>query len=95
MSGKDIPYINTGTAPEFFVSGLHDVEIMGVVVRFTLYTVRHTIDGDAFKSPVFSCVMPLEEVAPAIALTVRKIGNGLIAPLVKSTTGLIGNFPMH
>jgi len=79
---SDAPaFIDNGTAPEFFANGLHEVEVMGPVCRLILYSLRTTQEGFV-KEPVFTCVMPVEAVGPAITLTLKRLASGVIVPVV-------------
>lgn len=79
----DIPearFMDTGTSPEFFASGLHSIEVMGPVVRFVLYVEKRLSSGEIVREPPFTCIMPADAVGPAIALTLRSLGAGAIVP---------------
>lgn len=81
---QDAPaFIDNGTAPEFFANGLHEVEVMGPVCRFILYALRRTANGQ-IKEPVFTCIMPVEAVGPAIQLTIRRLASGLVVPTMNN-----------
>lgn len=75
-------FIDLGTAPEFFANGLFDVEVMGSVSRFVLYVERKADDGTTIRVPPFTCIMPNDAIGPAIALTIKRLGSGLIVPAV-------------
>lgn len=74
-------FIDTGNAPEFFASGLHDVELMGPVARFVLYVLRQH-DDKLIGEPPLSVIMPIEAIGPGIALTLQRCGSRLIVPAI-------------
>ena len=65
-------------APEFFVSGLARVELMGSNARFVCF-------GDyLFERRVnLSVIVPKDAVGPAIELTIMTLGAGLITPVAR------------
>lgn len=75
-------FIESGTAPEFFVTGLHNVEVMGTNCRFVLYVERRLEDGQIIREAPFTCIMPIDAVAPAIALTLRILGAKTVVPAI-------------
>lgn len=79
---RNAEFIDNGTAPEFFANGLQSVEVMGPVCRFILYVERRSMDGDIIREPPFTCIMPIESVGPAIALTLRTLGKAIIIPTI-------------
>lgn len=79
---KDIEFIDNGTAPEFFANGLHSVEVMGPVCRFVLFVTRRSCGGIRYQEPVFTCILPTEAVGPAVALTLRTLGPGIVVPAI-------------
>lgn len=85
--GKDYRFVDTGNAPEYFASGLHDVEIMGGVARFVLYVLRPAASGLLAEAP-FTCIMPVEAIGPGIALVMRRC-PGLIIPAITDTARAI------
>lgn len=73
-------FVDNGSAPEFFTSGLHDIEVMGSVTRFIFYLLKRASDGTFFREPTFSYIIPNECIGPAIALAIRKAGRSIIVP---------------
>lgn len=67
--GQQSKFIDSGTAPEIFASGLHRVEHMGPVTRFVLFVQR----GEVLE-PAVTIVMPTEAIGPGIELTLRTLG---------------------
>jgi len=83
-------FIDPGNAPEFFANGLHRVEVMGAVTRFVLFIVKRTPAGREILEPPFTCIMPNEAIGPAIALIIKALPSGVIAPgIVAATKHLI------
>lgn len=77
-------FVDTGPAPEFFASGLHDVELIGSVARLLLYTLRHAGE-ELIGEPALSVIIPVEALGPGVALTVQRCGSRLILPAPIST----------
>lgn len=75
-------FTDPGNAPEFFACGLHSVEVMGTVCRFVLYVDRRTVEGEIIREPPFTCIMPLDNVGPSIALVLRTLGARIVIPIV-------------
>lgn len=67
---KNYRFIDTGNAPEFFTSGLHQIQIMGQVARLVFYTLRPT-EGELLAEPTLSFVVPMQAVGPLISLLLR------------------------
>lgn len=86
----EIEFIDNGNAPEFFANGLHDVEVMGPVSRFVLRVLRRTPAGVLYYEPPLTCIMPNEDIAPAIALTLRKLAGSVIVPMAVKAARRIG-----
>jgi len=59
--------------------GNHEVEVHGSTVRFTMYVERFH-NGQNVRIPVFACTMPLDSIAAAIGLTIRKLGPSALLP---------------
>lgn len=78
---NDPPFLDFGNAAELYASGLHEVEVHGSVVRFVMYVERHH-NGENVRIPVFTCTVPLDAVAPAIGLTIRRLGPSVLLPEV-------------
>lgn len=76
---KEPQFLDFGNAPELFAHGLHDLEIHGSVVRFILFMDRMH-QGENVRVPVYNVSLPLEAVAPAIAMTIRRIGGLVTLP---------------
>ena len=70
--------IDSGNTPEFFANGLHALEIMGGVGRFQPYVLRKTSSGILYREPVFTCIMPIEAIPAAIALSIKAMGARML-----------------
>lgn len=82
-------FIDNGTMPEFFVSGLQEVEVMGAVSRFALFVLRRTPRGVLYREACFSFVMPNQAVGPAIALAVLKTQGAVDIPAIAGVAKLM------
>ena len=81
--GNGVPFLDAGTAPEYFADGLHSVEVKGSVSRFVLYVSRRLPDGKEFREIPFTCILPNEAIGPAIMLTMETLPSGLIFPAAR------------
>lgn len=82
-------FIDHGNAPEYFACGLHSVETLGPVCRFVLYIERQMPNGQMAREVPFTCVMPIEAVGSAIALTLRTLGSRIAMPAMNVVTRAI------
>lgn len=73
-SDTSIALLDTGTTPEFFANGVHDVEVMGSVCRFVLYLIKRAADGTQYREATLTVIMPSDAIGPGIALTIERIG---------------------
>lgn len=69
----ELPFRDPGNVPEFFANGLHDLEVMGEVVRFTLFTLRRMANGRWFKEPVLHYILPASAIMPARELVTQRL----------------------
>jgi hypothetical protein len=74
-------FVDNGSAPEFFTSGLHDVEIMGSVARFVFYVLKPGNDGQTLAEPPFTFIVPTDAIGPGVALTIKRC-SGLLLPVI-------------
>lgn len=82
MSDDKTPeYFSNMSAPELFASGLQEVEVMGPNARFILYIDRRN-GSTPFRETALSFIVPVEAVAPGIALTLRRLPSGVLIPAV-------------
>lgn len=81
-------FVDLGNAPEFFASGLHNIEVMGPVARFVLYTLRQQ-GGELIGEPPLSVIMPIDAIGPWIALTLQRCGSRLILPTIDAARALL------
>lgn len=71
------PFIDAGQAPEYFASGLYDVNVMPHgICRFVLYIERTLSDGSKIWEPPCTVIMPSGAIGAGIALTMQKLGLG-------------------
>lgn len=84
-------FFDNTNAPEHFAHGLQSVEVMGPNVRFTLYTTRRDDQGQ-YRETIFTCIMPLDQVGPAIALTLKTIGTEVVLPAMARAATFV---PLH
>lgn len=69
------PFIDTGQAPEYFATGLYDVNVMQHgLCRFVLYVEKVLSGGERIWEPPCTVVMPSGAIGAGIALTMQKLG---------------------
>lgn len=86
---REPEFVDPGTAPEYFADGLHHVELKGSNARFVLFVDRQKSNGDMVREPPFTCIIPVEAIGPAIALTLRTLPSGLVVPALDQLRGVV------
>lgn len=87
--GPEVPFVDNGSAPEFFANGLHDVDVMGSVCRFVLYKIKRAADGTFVREAELTVIMPCEAVGPGIMLTLQRLGAGITQSLGSAAKRLV------
>jgi hypothetical protein len=70
---KSYRFVDTGTGPEFFISGLHEVQVMGSVARFVFYVLKPGPNGEQFADSPLTFIMPVDAIGPEIALILSRL----------------------
>lgn len=79
----DIRFVPNDSAPEFFITGLHDIHVMpDGWIRFIPFVDRPDGKGVLYREPPYTCITPRAALGPMISLVLQTVPDLIIPKLV-------------
>jgi hypothetical protein len=67
-------FVDNGSAPEFFVHGLHDVDVFGSTSRAAFFNFKRTPQGILYRDASLFMMIPTDAVTPGAVLALKRVG---------------------